>query len=150
MSQAKPSQPESMTLGRSKTALDRIGSFASSACAVHCGVCAVAPGILATLGISWLAGHKTEWAFTMIAVSIALVAMVSAWRSHRSHLALSLLSIGAVGLMLSRGVEEGGSHAWGAGIGVASGLVLLAGHLANLRVARANRAGCQTASGLGY
>ena len=137
-------EPVSEKLLSRQTSLDRVGTFASSACVVHCAICAVAPGILAALGISWFAGHKTEWAFTIIAVVIALAAILSAWRSHRSHMALTFLSVGAIGLLLSRSVEEGGSHALGTAIGIVSGLALLSGHLSNIRMTRARNSCCDS------
>ena len=90
--------------------VDRMGAVASTVCAVHCGLCALLPVAFSALGLSFLVGHKAEWIFTMIAIVFALGALVLGWRQHGSVRVVSILALGVVGLLASRGLEMGGHH----------------------------------------
>ncbi|MGB0648249.1 MAG: MerC domain-containing protein [Bradymonadia bacterium] len=99
---------ESNTTDEKRT-VDRLGAFASSMCAIHCAVCAFLPTALALLGLDFLSGHGAEWAFTVLAVLIGLVAGIEVWRSHRRPSVLILFAIGIIGLLSAR-ILEGGAH----------------------------------------
>ena len=92
-----------------KTTVDRFGALASSMCAIHCALCAFLPTALALLGLDFLSGHGAEWAFTVLAVLIGLVAGIQVWRSHRRPSVLILFAVGIIGLLSAR-VLEGGAH----------------------------------------
>ena len=94
---------------RKKSTVDRLGAFASSMCAIHCALCAFLPTALALLGLDFLSGHGAEWAFTVLAVLIGLVAGIQVWRSHRRPSVLILFAVGIIGLLSAR-VLEGGAH----------------------------------------
>ena len=171
---------------------DRFGAVASSMCALHCALCALAPALFGALGLGFLLSHEAELGLSLIAILFAAIALVFAWRQHRSRLVVGFLAIGIIGLVVSRGLEMGddhhgdhgeshhaeatppgddhkdtakphqepkakqaeghdegedghgegedgheeGLHALGAGVGVLAGLLLLVGHVLNLRMAR--------------
>ena len=96
--------------GREKKGIvDRFGAVASTACAIHCAVCALAPATFAALGVGFLVGHEVEWLLTLVAVGFGLVALFYVWKSHRDGLVVALLALGIVGLLAVRGLE-GGHH----------------------------------------
>ena len=82
--------------------VDRLGMFASTACALHCAVCALVPAAFATLGLNILLDEKFEWLLTILAVGFGLVAMVMGWRRHRKLRVMVILSVGIVGLLSVR------------------------------------------------
>lgn len=90
--------------------VDRMGTFASAACALHCAVCALLPAAFGALGLSFLVGHETEWVLTGVAVSFGLVALVIGWRQHRKMLVFAMLTIGISGLLAARVMEGEGHH----------------------------------------
>ncbi len=143
--------------------VDRIGAVASSLCAVHCAICALLPAAFGALGVGALLGQEAEWIFTLVAIGFAAGALVLGWRRHRSVGVATLLVIGMMGLLASRGIEAGHEHgqhhgdtqahehhaqraehhepgsvrgAVGVAVGVVAGLSLLTGHLLNLRASR--------------
>ena len=90
--------------------VDRFGAVASSFCAVHCALCALLPAAFSALGLGFLLGHEAEWAFTLIAVGLGTGALILGWRQHRSTKVASILALGIVGLLASRGLEMGSDH----------------------------------------
>ena len=90
--------------------VDRLGAFASTACALHCVVCALLPATFATLGLGFLVSHETEWLLTGLAVSFAVCALFFGWRRHRNMRVIGLLSIGMIGLLAARNIEGGEHH----------------------------------------
>ena len=78
---------------KSDSSVDRLGAFASTACALHCALCALMPTILAAMGLSFLISHEVEWLFTGVAVSLGLIALHLGWRQHGSRLVVSTLAI---------------------------------------------------------
>ena len=89
---------------------DRLGSIASSVCAVHCALCGLLPIALTTFGLGFLISHEVEWLFSITAILLGLVAAVLGWRQHRSFRVVSVLGIGIVLLLASRGLEAGMGH----------------------------------------
>ncbi len=123
-------------------AVDRAGALASSACAVHCVVCAFLPGAMAALGLDALVGHEAEWGLSLVAVALASIALFSGWRKHRRWSVALLLAVGIGGLLLSRLLEDAGGHTQGIAVALVAGLVLVGGHMANLRASRRCQTGC--------
>lgn len=144
---------------------DRLGALASGLCAIHCAACALLPAAFGALGLGFLLGHEAEWIFTLTAVAFATGASLLGWRRYRAWLPLICLLLGVAGLFISRSLESAGAegashahaaahhhadeaeadheggHALGAGIGVLAGLLILSGHLLNLRASRASACG---------
>lgn len=90
--------------------IDRIGVIASSLCAVHCLLCALAPAAFAALGLGVLLGHEAEWAFVAVTILIASGALALGWRRHRSRRVVALMLLGFVALLGSRGLEMSSGH----------------------------------------
>ena len=90
--------------------IDQAGAVASTLCAIHCAICALLPAAFGALGLGMLLSQTAEWAFTIVAVSIAVGALVLSWRQHRSVAVAGLLSLGIVGLLASRVLEMGSDH----------------------------------------
>lgn len=90
--------------------VDRFGTFASAACALHCAVCALLPAAFTALGLSFLVGHETEWVLTLVAVSFGVVAFAMGWRRHRKILVFVMLAVGVSGLLAARVIEGEGHH----------------------------------------
>ena len=89
---------------------DRLGTVASSVCAVHCAMCALLPFAFGIVGLGFLQGPIAEWVFTLLAVLFGLVAMFLGWRVNRSPLVTGLFLVGIFGLFAARGLEMGTSH----------------------------------------
>ena len=90
--------------------IDQAGAVASTLCAIHCAICALLPAVFGALGLSMLLSQTAEWAFTLVAVSIAAGALVLSWRQYRSVAVAGLLSLGIFGLLASRVLEMGSDH----------------------------------------
>ena len=121
---------------------DSIGKFASGLCALHCAICALAPGVFALLGADLLLDHEAEWAFIIIAVIFALAASITGWMTHRSFKVVSFFLLGVFGLIASRFLEEAGGHELGAAVGISAGLCLLFAHLKNSSAAANSKDDC--------
>ena len=126
---------------RRSARVDRFGALASSLCAAHCALCAMLPAAFGALGLGFLLRHEAEWGFTLIAVTFAVGALALGWLRHRSFIVAAFLVLGIVGLLASRSLEmdsahQGASHVAGPAVGVVAGLLLLAGHVLNLRKGR--------------
>lgn len=120
------------TEGRS---LDRMGAVASTLCSAHCLVCSLAPSLFGLFGLGVLLSHEAEWALTLLAAGLALVALFFGWRRHRSQVVAVALSAGILGLIAARFLEESGSENLALFVGVGAGLTLVFGHLRGLRTA---------------
>ena len=123
--------------------VDRVGVIVSSLCALHCVAGAWLPAAVGALGVGALFGHWAEWGFTLAACLFASAAALMGWRRHRSQLAASLLILGIAGLVASRVAEGLAGHAhdhhgvdWGILLSIGAGVMLIAGHVLNLRASR--------------
>ena len=96
--------------GKKGDLTDRAGSVASSLCALHCALCAVAPGLLGLVGAGFLLSHRVEWLLVLVAILLGIGALVLAWRSHRSKRVMAYLSCGMLGLLVARGIEMSSGH----------------------------------------
>lgn len=89
---------------------DKLGSVASTLCAIHCAICGFLPFIFTASGFGFLIGHEAEWVFTATAIVFGLIALIFGWRQHGSMRVLGLLIGGIVLLFVSRGLEVGLGH----------------------------------------
>lgn len=136
--------------------VDRVGMVASTACAAHCALGAALPSLLGAFGLGALLSPEAEWALTLIAVALALIAVRAGYRRHRVRHVGALLFVGVIGLVLARGIEGAGGHHESDGehhhasehaplhlvgtvVGVAAGLLLVLGHVLNARATRCCR-----------
>lgn len=133
----------SETEAPSSDGFDRAGIVASTVCAVHCVLAAALPSLLSGLGVGACLGHEAEWAFTIIAVAIAALALGITWRRNGPRSVKVLLFAGMVGLLGARFVEEVEALEYGMLIGIGAGALLVAGHFISIRAN--NRAhSCET------
>ena len=59
------------------------------------------PCSIQRVGSRFIGSHEAEWAFTLIAVMIALSSAFFSWRQARSKLVIVCLSLGVAGCYLS-------------------------------------------------
>jgi hypothetical protein len=119
--------------------IDRLGTLASGACAVHCVLSASLPEAIAAVGLGALLGHELEWGFTFAALVLAAAALILGWRKHRSRPAVALLGGGIIALLLAR-LLEGAAEIACISLSIFGGALLVTGHLSNIRASRRVRA----------
>lgn len=112
--------------------MDRLGVFASTACAVHCSVGAVLAG---AAGVGHFFDEPTELVFVAIACIIAVFALAHGWSLHRS---LRPILAGATGFAIFFAVrvlelEHHDAELIGSIVGSA---MLVLGHVLNLGALR--------------
>ena len=115
--------------------IDRVGSWLSLACVVHCLALPVAVGVFPLLGLQLLEDERIEIGFLVIGATFALIATL--WGLHR-HGAVRMVAIlsAAIGVML-----------WGYQMGeetIEGRLVLAAGAFALFVSHRLNRRLCES------
>ncbi len=115
--------------------IDRIGSWLSLACVVHCLALPVAVGVLPLLGLQFLEDERVEIGFLVIGALFALIATL--WGLHR-HGAVRVVAVfsAAIGVML-----------WGFQVGeetIEGRLILAAGAFALFLSHRLNRRLCES------
>ena len=122
--------------------MDRFGSAASTACALHCFTMSFAPALLGVLGISFLANEVFEWAFFSAAIAFALLAAALGYRVHRAKGVLIGFAVGVGLLVMGRMAEAFELFEGGGKLAILGGLALAGSHLASLRCTAACRADC--------
>ncbi|MCG3135002.1 MAG: hypothetical protein HMLKMBBP_02495 [Planctomycetes bacterium] len=93
---------------------DRLGAWASFACAIHCAAIPILIGLGAAGAVSWIDHAPVEWGLVGFA---AIVGTVSAWRGYRVHgnatvavvLCAAALSLGVLTWM-THAAEPGVPH----------------------------------------
>lgn len=131
---------------KTRLELDKVGAFASIACAIHCAVIPIAISLSAAGVISFMDSEPIEWGFVLLA---GVVGTVSAWRGYRKHgnkTVAVVLGAAALGLVLATISRHGnGAHnpshllAW---IFPLIGVTIAVAHIVNLRLCRACK-GCE-------
>lgn len=121
---------------KSGFSLDPWGMVASTTCAIHCVIVAVAPAVLAASGLGALISHEAEWAFTVVAAGLAVISAIIGLRAHNSLKIFAILMAGASILIASRFLEEWGAHGFGTVVAVFGSICVLVGHFQNLRACR--------------
>ena len=127
--------------------LDRVGTVASIACAIHCALLPVLLGAGAAGALSFVDNRPVEWGLVFLA---AIVGTLSAWRGFRRHgnktvaavLVLTVLALVVLALSHQhhdRHPDEAVTWAF-----PVLGLVLAVSHVVNLRLCRACK-GCDHA-----
>lgn len=111
--------------------IDRAGSVASAACAVHCGLLSLAPALAAVLGLEFLAHEAFEWGFFAVAVGFAAVAAIVGYRSHRRGWVAAGFVLGGLLLVAARLGEALSLFSGGEAVAIAGGVVLITFHAAN-------------------
>lgn len=115
--------------------IDRIGSWLSLACAVHCLALPVIVGVLPLLGLQFMADERIEIGFLAIGATFALIATLWGLHKHGAVRVVAAFSA-AIGVML-----------WGFHIGeetVEGRMVLAAGAFVLFLSHRLNRRLCES------
>ena len=121
--------------------LERLGTLASVACAIHCALLPVVIGAGAAGTFSFLNQEPVEWGLVTLA---AVVGTVAAWKGFRTHgnLAVVTVMLVAVAALVAHAAHlfdeaghEGHNHgvAWS---GVVAGIALAASLFVNNRMCR--------------
>ena len=121
------------TLSPKSVTIDHVGSYASTLCAFHCLIVAVAPFVFTVAGLDLLLAHEAEWIFAISAAALAVAAAVQAYRISGAPKIPVLFFVFASVLVGSRLLEEAGFGALGTSIGVGASLGLVATHVASIR-----------------
>lgn len=116
--------------------LDKLGAFASAACAVHCILTGVAVGLLSVVGIGFVASPATELAFVLTICILGTLAVVQGYRKHRSLLPMSLYVGGLFFVVFGHFLTGDHSHSNAATtlVAVTGGLLMMTFHVVNLRM----------------
>ena len=122
--------------------MDRFGTLASAACALHCLVLSTAPALFATLGLELLHGEIFEWGFFAMAMAMASLAAIFGFRLHRDSRVVGWFVVGGLVLMAGRFGEAGGLFE-GAGIlAIVGGFLLVISHFKNASCTRKCQEAC--------
>jgi hypothetical protein len=123
---------------------DRIGAFASMACAVHCLLTGVALGLLSVAGLGFVGSLWADLAFIGFAL---LVGVTAIWHGYRKHHSLvpALVFCLSLGLIAMAFFAVGERTAWHTVFSVAGGLGLVSFHVLNLRFGHSCRGVCNCA-----
>lgn len=124
----------------SGTRLDRIGACASTLCAVHCLLTALALG-LASMGWLGFLGHPVlEAAFLGVAVAVGLAAAIHGLKRHGSFRPALLFLLGLTLILVAHFGFGHEGHTIVSGIlSALGGLSLVLFHLVNQRLGRGLR-----------
>jgi hypothetical protein len=125
-------------------AADSLGVALSSLCAVHClaGALLIGSPAVATL----LGNERLELLLLIGALLVALVAVGPAYRQHRSPVPAAFVLAALVPLGLGR--LEALEPSWlEAGLSVSGALLLVTGHVLNVKATRSHRACCADGGG---
>lgn len=126
---------------------DKIGSFFSSACAVHCLCMPVLLGLLPALGASFIANPTVERSVAVTMIVFALACVWSGCRYHRQWGLLALLGAGSVLILFAQFGETGGSEWFEAGLMVIGGSIIASSHIFNRKLrARCHCIQCEPAA----
>ena len=124
-------RPHTHTHGR----WDKLGIFASGLCLVHC---LALPLLLPLLPALALIPHSGMHALLLIPViALSALAVVPGYRHHRSRRVVGLAAAGVL-LCSTAVLAEAlfGLEGWDMPLTVAGGMLLVSGHLSNLRLSR--------------
>lgn len=135
----------------SRLNFDRIGTYASAICAVHCLLTGVAIGLLSVAGLGMFGSIWADIAFLSVAVAIALIAIVHGHRRHHSIIPAQIFVLGLVFIVIGhfvvRHTHGGVGHTdmdWdqvvSTSTSVLGGLCLVLFHVVNQRMQ--HKCGC--------
>ena len=117
--------------------LDRVGTVASLACAVHCALMPFALALLpAALGAG-LASGLVEWSLFGASAAVGLACMHRGGKIHRRGFTKAVFAVGLATLALGRVSEEREWGRWGVAALVLGGSTVAAAHWINGRLCRA-------------
>lgn len=120
---------------------DRLGSWASGICAIHCLLTGVALGLLSVVGLGFMANPWVEYSFIGVAIVVGVTAIIHGWRHHGSILPAVIFVTGLAMIAMSHFVFGHGhqnaihkvhpSSIWATITAVAGGTCLVLFHVVN-------------------
>ena len=113
---------------------DRVGMWASVACAVHCALLPVALALLPTLGLGAFALVDIDQAFVVFATVLGATTLTLGYRRHRGFAAWALLLAGLALVWANTFTPLHDHSLWHAVMMTIGGLLIAAAHLVNLRL----------------
>ncbi len=121
--------------------LDKVGAFASAACAVHCLLSGLALGLLSIAGLGFVGSTLTDAIFLVVTLSVASIAVITGYRRHGSLVPAGLFGSGVVSIFASHFVLNHESTDLATRVctttfAVLGGLCLVSFHLVNLKLQR--------------
>lgn len=133
---------------------DRLGTYASAICAVHCLLTGVALGLLSFAGIGFMGSLLADVAFLAIAVIVAIIAIFHGMRRHHSYRPAMVFALGLFMVVLGHFVFRHEHKATSRGFdiedvastffSVGGGVCFVLFHVLNSRLQRA--CGCKHCS----
>lgn len=118
--------------------VDFVGILAGSACAIHCGLSALAPGILMMLGLGALIAPFWEWTFVGVAILMATSAAWMGWRRHHDMRVVIAFSF-AMSMLLAARLGEEFEVEMGPWLAILGGVTLAGTHIWNMWAASPRR-----------
>ncbi len=110
---------------------DRIGAWAGTACAIHCGLTPLALALMPALGGWLVAGEAWHLGFLGFLTLLALTTTMLGWRRHRRFYAWAFLVPGLMAIWLG--------HTWfeqqEAIFTAVGGTLVVCAHVVNLKLA---------------
>jgi hypothetical protein len=118
-----------------KTNWDRLGTWASAICAVHCVLTGFAVGLLSVVGLSFVGSPLAEAIFIFAAVLLGSIAVYHGHRKHHSLLPAVIFVLGLGFIVVAHLAFE--HHDPGSTLfSVLGGSSLIAFHYTNMRLQR--------------
>lgn len=113
---------------------DRVGMWASFACALHCALLPLALALLPTLGLGALALVDFDQAFVVFATVLGVTTLTLGYRRHRGFAGWALLLAGLALVWANTFTPLHDHSLWHAVMMTIGGLLIAAAHLVNLRL----------------
>ena len=122
--------------------LDRLGGVASACCALHCLMTALAPALIAIMGVEFLANEAVEWGLFAVASVFAVTAAFLGFRVHRSPAVLFGFGLGLLSLTTARLGEAMHLFEGTLVFAVLGGAILVSTHVVSARRTRSCQKPC--------
>jgi hypothetical protein len=111
----------------------RAGFWASSLCAIHCGITPLLAGLLPVLGLGFLANDNVEWVFIGGSLVLGIYSLGNNYlRLHHDLKPLLLFGLGGLLLVLSNLLFK--EDAVGISVSITGAIFMAGSHLVNRRV----------------
>ncbi len=119
--------------------LDKVGAFASAACAIHCLLSGLALGVLSVVGMGFIGSTTTDIIFLTVTLSVASLAIITGIRRHGSWRPALIFLAGVISIVISHFVLDHESkdvmtRMMTTFFAVAGGVLLVSFHVLNLRL----------------
>jgi hypothetical protein len=116
---------------------DRLGSIASTICAIHCAISGFALSLVSALGIGFIASEGAELLFILVTLVFGVFAIRSGFRKHGKYWPIGLFLGGAL-LIASSHLLFSHQHVLPMSriVSIAGAICLIAFHVVNHRLAK--------------